>query len=112
MLRRTSGFGVNPVVIRIGDRVDIVPDEGLVRVDGEPVHLTRTEFRLLCELSAAPGRVFTREQLLESVWGYDYIGDAKLVDVHIYRLRAKLERDPADPQHVLTVRGLGYKVAP
>jgi DNA-binding response OmpR family regulator len=112
MLRRTSGFGVNPVVIRLGDRVDIVPDEGLVRVDGEVVHLTRTEFRLLCELSSAPGRVFTREQLLESVWGYDYVGDAKLVDVHVYRLRTKLELDAGDPQHVLTVRGLGYKVAP
>jgi DNA-binding response OmpR family regulator len=109
LLRRAHGFGVNPVVVRLGGRVDVVPDEGVVRVDGEAVHLTRTEFRLLCELAASPGRVFSREQLLESVWGYEYIGDTKLVDVHVYRLRAKIERDPARPKHLLTVRGLGYK---
>lgn len=109
LLRRAHGFGLNPVVTRLGGRVDVVPDEGVVRVDGEPVHLTRTEFRLLCELAAAPGRVFSREQLLESVWGYEYIGDTKLVDVHMYRLRAKIEQDPAKPKHLLTVRGLGYK---
>ena len=109
MLRRARGFGSNPVVIRLGGRVDIVPDEGVVRIDGEQIHLTRTEFRLLCELASSPGRVFSREQLLESVWGYDFVGDTKLVDVHVYRLRAKLERDAADPQHVVTVRGLGYK---
>ena len=78
-------------------------------VDGEATHLTRTEFRLLCELAAVPGRVLSREQLLESVWGYDYLGDTKLVDVHIHRLRAKIEADPAEPVHVVTVRGLGYK---
>lgn len=109
MLRRVSGFGTNPVVTRLGGRVDVIPDEGIVRVDGENVHLTRTEFRLLCELASAPGRVFSREQLLESVWGYEYVGDVKLVDVHIYRLRTKIERDPAHPVHIVTVRGLGYK---
>jgi DNA-binding response OmpR family regulator len=87
-----------------------VPDEGVVRVEGEEVHLTRTEFRLLTEMAGAPGRVFTREVLLESVWGYDFIGDGKLVDVHVYRLRSKVEADPASPRHLVTVRGLGYKV--
>ena len=68
--------------------------------------------RLLCELAASPGRVLTREMLLERVWGYDYFGDGKLVDVHIYRLRAKIEADPANPRHVVTARGLGYRVVP
>lgn len=109
MLRRARGFGTNPVAIRLGDRVDVVPDEGVVRVDNEPVHLTKTEFRLLCELASSPGRLFSREALLDSVWGYEYVADTKLVDVHIYRLRAKIERDPAQPTHIVTVRGLGYK---
>jgi DNA-binding response OmpR family regulator len=110
MLRRAQGFGAAPRVITLGDRIDVVPDEGVVRVDGAEVHLTRTEFRLLCEMAAAPGRVFTREVLLESVWGYEYVGDTKLVDVHVYRLRTKIEANPAEPRHLLTVRGLGYKV--
>ncbi len=109
MMRRARGFGTNPVVIRLGGRVDLIPDEGVVRVGGEQVHLTKTEFRLLCELASAPGRVFSRDQLLESVWGYEYVGDIKLVDVHIYRLRAKIEADPTKPRHIVTVRGLGYK---
>lgn len=109
MMRRTRGFGRNPVAIRLGGRIEVIPDEGVVRVDGETVHLTRTEFRLLCELAASPGRVFSRDQLLETVWGYEYVGDVKLVDVHVYRLRAKIERDPSRPKHVVTVRGLGYK---
>jgi len=83
-----------------------------VRRGGEELHLTRTEFRLLCEMASAPGRMFTREMLLERVWGYGYFGDGKIVDVHIYRLRAKLEEDAANPRHVITVRGLGYKVVP
>ena len=112
LLRRTRGFADTPRVIRLGDELEVVPDEGLVRRRGEPVHLTRTEFRLLCEMAAAPNRVFTRETLLEQVWGYGYFGEAKLVDVHIRRLRTKIEADPASPRHVQTVRGLGYKVVP
>jgi len=110
MVRRSQGFGTAPPAIVLGGRVEIVPDEGVVRLNGDEIHLTRTEFRLLCELASAPGRVFTREVLLDAVWGYDYLGDIKLVDVHVYRLRLKIERDPANPQHVVTVRGLGYKV--
>ena len=98
--------------VRLGDRLEVQPDAGVVRVDGEEVALTRTEFRLLCELAMNAGRVISRDQLLESVWGYDYFGETKLVDVHMHRLRAKIEADPADPVHVVTVRGLGYKAMP
>ena len=108
-LRRARGALASSGRTILGGRLEVVPDEGVVRVDGEATHLTRTEFRLLCELAAVPGRVLSREQLLESVWGYDYLGDTKLVDVHIHRLRAKIEADPAEPVHVVTVRGLGYK---
>ena len=93
----------------VGD-LEIRPDEGTVLLGGAEVPLTKTEFRLLCEMAAAPGRVFSREALLDSVWGYGYFGDVRLVDVHIRRLRTKVEPDPSQPQHVLTVRGLGYKV--
>ncbi len=90
--------------------LEIIPDEGVVRVGGEEVHLTKTEFRLLVELAANPGRVFSREVLLERVWGYGYFGDGRLVDVHIRRLRTKIERDAANPRYVVTIRGLGYKL--
>lgn len=113
LLRRVRGFGDSASkVIRLGDELEVVPDEGLVRRRGKPVHLTRTEFRLLCEMAAAPNRVFSRETLLSQVWGYGYFGEAKLVDVHIRRLRTKIEDDPASPRYVQTVRGLGYKVVP
>ena len=92
--------------------IEISPEAGEVRRRGEVVHLTRTEFRLLCELAENAGRVLSREQLLERVWSYDYFGDGRLVDVHVRRLRTKVESDPANPRHVVTVRGLGYKLAP
>jgi len=90
--------------------VEVRPDEGTVRRGGEDIHCTRTEFRLLCELAVNPGRVLSREQLLDRVWGYDYFGDGRLVDVHIRRLRTKIEPDPANPRHIQTVRGMGYKL--
>ena len=118
-LRRSSRVAVRagdpavgaptPAVWTFGD-VEVVPDAGDVRKGGRPVHLTRTEFRLLCELADNAGRVLSREQLLEAVWGYDYFGDSRLVDVHVRRLRTKIEDDPASPRHVVTVRGLGYKL--
>ena len=92
------------------DELEVSPDEGRVTLRGEEVHLTKTEFRLLVELASSPGRVFSREVLLERVWGYGYFGDGRLVDVHIRRLRTKIEPDPADPRYVVTVRGLGYKL--
>jgi DNA-binding response OmpR family regulator len=97
--------------LRAGDIV-VVPDRGEVTVAGEPVRLTKTEFRLLYELAAHPGRVFTREILLERVWDYGYFGDARIVDVHIGRLRAKIEEDTSNPRRLITVRGFGYKLEP
>jgi two-component system response regulator MtrA len=82
-----------------------------VERDGREIPLTRTEFDLLVELARRPGQVFTRDILLDRVWGYDYLGDSRLVDVAVGRLRAKIEADPAEPQLVLTVRGTGYKAA-
>jgi two-component system response regulator MtrA len=79
--------------------------------DGQPVALTRTEFDLLAELTRHAGQVLSRDTLLDRIWGYDYLGDSRLVDVAIQRLRAKIESDPAAPTLVLTVRGAGYKAA-
>ena len=95
-------------MLRAGD-VEIHPDLGIATRGGEDVHLTRTELRLLSELAAADGKVVTREQLLERVWGYDYFGDTRLLDVHVRRLRRKVEDDPSEPRLVLTVRGVGYR---
>jgi len=78
--------------------------------DGTELHLTSTEFRLLTDLASVNGRVLSREDLLERVWGYDYFGDSRLVDVHIRRLRMKIEPDPASPTYLVTVRGTGYKL--
>jgi two-component system, OmpR family, response regulator MtrA len=77
--------------------------------DGREIPLTRTEFDLLVELARHPGRVFGRDTLLDHVWGYDYLGDSRLVDVAVGRLRAKVEADPANPELIVTVRGAGYK---
>ncbi len=90
--------------------LEIRPDEGRVLLAGSEVNLTKTEFRLLCELAAAPDKVFSREVLLDRVWGYGYFGDGRLVDVHVRRLRMKIEPDPANPRYVVTVRGLGYRL--
>jgi DNA-binding response OmpR family regulator len=111
LLRRARSTDGGPVSLVFGD-LEILPEAGVVRSRGEEVHLTRTEFLLLCELAANSGKVLSREQLLERVWSYDYFGDGRLVDVHVRRLRTKVENDPSDPRHVLTVRGLGYKLAP
>lgn len=92
--------------------LEIAPQEGTVTRDGELVNLTRTEFRLLCELADEPGRVLSREELLQRVWGYDYFGDSRLVDVHVRRLRKKVEDDPGQPTVVTTVRGMGYRMPP
>jgi len=79
-----------------------------VEVNGSPVNLTVKEFDLLQYFMASPGRVFTREELLENVWGYEYMGDFRTVDVHIRRLRSKIEPDPDKPQYVVTKWGVGY----
>lgn len=79
--------------------------------DGTQIALTRTEFDLLAELTRHAGQVLSRDVLLDRIWGYDYLGDSRLVDVAVQRLRAKIETDPAVPELVLTVRGAGYKAA-
>lgn len=110
LLRRASGSTVADRV-RAGT-LEISPQNGVVLRNGSPVALTRTEFGLLCELATTPGRVLSREMLLERVWGYDYFGDSRIVDAHIRRLRTKIEDDPAHPRVVVTVRGMGYQLQP
>lgn len=87
-------------------------DAGRVHRGEEHIHLTITEYRLLCELASPPNRVRSRASLLDSVWDRGYFGDERIVDVHIRRLRTKVERDPGDPRLVVTVRGLGYRLDP
>ncbi|MHB2028471.1 MAG: response regulator [Acidimicrobiales bacterium] len=107
-LRRRPDTSAN--AFQLGD-LHVVPDEGVVRrLDGSELHLTSTEFRLLTDLASVNGKVLSREDLLERVWGYDYFGDSRLVDVHIRRLRMKIEPDPAIPTYLVTVRGTGYKL--
>jgi DNA-binding response OmpR family regulator len=110
LLRRAHAEDEEPSVLRVGS-LEIRPEEGIARRGDDALSLTRTEFRLLTTLASKPGRVFSREQLLSEVWGYDYFGDARLVDVHIRRLRTKVEDDPHNPAIIQTVRGMGYKVA-
>jgi DNA-binding response OmpR family regulator len=88
------------------------PARGTLRRAGQDLHLTLTEFRLLSELASPPGRVLSRRVLLESVWQHGFFGDERIVDVHIRRLRTKIEREPATPRLVVTVRGLGYRLDP
>lgn len=109
LLRRARPSSPGHSRLVFGD-LEIIPDEGKVLLADNELALTKTEFRLLCELAADPGGVFSREALLDKVWGYGYFGDGRLVDVHIRRLRMKVETDPANPRHVVTVRGLGYRL--
>ena len=108
LARRTRG-AVEMQRYSIGD-LEIAPQKGTVTRGGRPVELTKTEFKLLCELAAERGRVLSREELLERVWGYDYFGDSRLVDVHVRRLRTKIEPDPSHPTLLTTVRGMGYRL--
>ena len=91
--------------------LSIDPAAYLVRRGATEIALTATEFRLLFEFARHAGQVLTRDQLLELVWGYTYLGDSRLVDVHVQRLRAKIEDDPARPLLILTVRGVGYRAS-
>lgn len=110
LLRRVEPLALQtPRRVQAGD-LEICLDEGFVLRDGAPVDLTRTEFKLMAELALAEGGVCSREHLLDRVWGYGYFGDSRIVDVHIRRLRTKVERDPGNPRLVVTVRGLGYRL--
>jgi two-component system response regulator RegX3 len=114
VLRRSPNEGngaapdLPPGSLAVGDVV-LDPDEHRVTIDGEDVALPLKEFELLHLLLANAGRVLTRETLIDRVWGSDYVGDTKTLDVHIKRLRAKVERDPTTPTRIITYRGLGYK---
>ncbi len=112
LLRRSGSVPsvrARPPVLRCGS-VEIRVGEGVVLRDGTELSLTRIEFRLLVELASVEGQVCSREYLLDKVWGYGYFGDGRIVDVHIGRLRSKVERDPANPALIVTARGLGYRL--
>jgi two-component system response regulator MtrA len=100
-----------PEVITIGDLTIDVAGHSVGR-DGVPIPLTPLEFDLLVALAKKPRHVFSREVLLEQVWGYRHAADTRLVNVHVQRLRSKVERDPERPEIVVTVRGVGYKAGP
>ena len=111
VLRRSSVSAPEVVAERYGDLT--LDREGLVVTRlGRPVSLAPTELRLLLELSSSPGRVMSRQQLLESVWDQGYLGDSRLVDACVQRLRSKIENDPAAPVYIQTVRGFGYRFGP
>jgi two-component system response regulator MtrA len=96
-------------IIRVQD-LDVNVSAFSASLGGQPLNLTATEFRLLLELARRPGHLRTREALLEAVWGYDYLGDSRLVDMAIKRLRDKLGDDPRNPSYITTVRGAGYRL--
>jgi two-component system response regulator RegX3 len=106
--RRGEGEAAEAVLAAGPVRMDV--ERHVVAVHGEPVALPLKEFDLLEMLLRNAGRVLTRMQLIDRVWGSDYVGDTKTLDVHVKRLRAKIEPDPANPRYLLTVRGLGYKL--
>lgn len=95
----------------LGD-VELRREQGVVLKAGRELSLTKTEFNLLCEFADHPNIVLSRDQLLERVWGYEYLGDSRLVDAHVRRLRVKVEDQPDEPRLILTVRGLGYRLVP
>ena len=107
-LRRAGTTGDEAAELRLGNLVIDVGGRTVTR-DGTDIPLTRTEFDLLIELIRHAGQVLSRDVLLDRVWGYDYLGDSRLVDVAIQRLRSKVETDPATPELIQTVRGSGYK---
>ena len=94
--------------IAVGD-VSLDPEQHLVRVRGAEVTMPLKEFELLHLLLANAGRVVSRENIIDRIWGMDYVGDTKTLDVHIKRLRSKIESDPSNPTRIITIRGLGYK---
>jgi two-component system response regulator MtrA len=108
VLRRAAGTPAERV-LTLGE-LEIDPAAFRVRRRGEDIPLTATEFKLLLELARRPGQVFTRELLLDVVWNYGYLGDSRLVDVAVQRLRGKVEDDPGQPKLIKTIRGVGYRL--
>ena len=111
VLRRDRGARAAPAAVLRFEGLSIDKDCREVQLDGAPVNLSALEFDVLTALAETPGRVFSRRQLLEGVWGYDFFGDERVVDVHIRSLRARLGDDAASPRLIATVRGVGYKFA-
>ena len=99
----------SPKSVMLGD-IELRREQGIVLKRGVELSLTKTEYRLLCEFADHAGAVLSRDQLLERVWGYEYLGDSRLVDAHVRRLRLKVEDQPDDPQLIVTVRGIGYRL--
>lgn len=110
LLRRAHLHEMSPPKPATFGDLELRREQGVVLKRGRPLSLTKTEFMLLCEFADHPGMVLSRDQLLERVWGYDYLGDSRLVDAHIRRLRVKVEDQPDEPRFILTVRGIGYKL--
>ncbi|MEV0077756.1 response regulator transcription factor [Nocardia neocaledoniensis] len=110
--RNTTDRDVTELVLdaALDRRLILSPERGSLRLNGGEVHLTLTEFRLLCELAQNDSLVLSRQTLLEKIWDRGFFGDERIVDVHVRRLRTKIERDPADPRLIVTVRGLGYRL--
>jgi DNA-binding response OmpR family regulator len=98
-----------PASAKFGD-VELRREQGIVLKGGVEVNLTKTEYRLFCEFADHAGAVLSRDQLLERVWGYEYLGDSRLVDAHVRRLRLKIEDHPDDPKLIVTARGIGYRL--
>lgn len=98
-----------PAPSMFGD-VELRREQGIVLKAGRELNLTKTEFRLMCEFADHAGAVLSRDQLLERVWGYEYLGDSRLVDAHVRRLRLKVEDHPDDPRMIVTSRGVGYRL--
>jgi DNA-binding response OmpR family regulator len=111
LLRRVhlQGKSATPLATRFGD-VEIRREQGIVLKGGAELNLTKTEFRLMCEFADHAGSVLSRDQLLERVWGYEYLGDSRLVDAHVRRLRLKVEDHPDHPELIVTARGIGYRL--
>jgi two-component system response regulator RegX3 len=108
-LDRSSATGETATIEAGAVRIDLA--RHLVTVRGEPVNLTRSEFQVLRLLAGRPGQVFSRQEIMEELWQSEFRGDVRACDVHISNLRQKIERDPQEPELVLTVRGVGYKLA-
>jgi DNA-binding response OmpR family regulator len=115
-LRRTTltdsnHSGAANAVSQFGD-IELSRELSVVRKAGVEVSFTKTEYNLLVEFADHPNMVLSRDQLLERVWGYEYLGDSRLVDAHIRRLRVKIEKQPDDPKIICTARGMGYRLIP
>ena len=98
-------------VSKFGD-IELRREQGIVLKAGQELNLTKTEYRLVCEFADHANMVLSRDQLLERVWGYEYLGDSRLVDAHVRRLRVKVEDQPDDPKLIVTARGIGYRLLP